>query len=137
MKKYILIFLISICFGQFRDIEIDAITHFFDADADSTVQTLNSSSGFLLMVEVQNLNLSDAWFHLYDAVLCTVGTTVPSMSIHVPGGDGTAYYGSKIVNFQFTGLVFENAIKYACTDSVSGGLDPTNGLIVNAQYFDD
>lgn len=139
MKKFALfLFLaLSLCFGQYRIVEIDDVTHFFDADGDSTVQTINSSSGFLILLEVQNMNLADAWIQIFDASSPTVGTTTPDFSFHVPGGDGIEYWGSKTIYFSFPGVVFETAIKYACTTTATGSTNPTTGLIINAQYFDD
>ena len=141
MKRIMLFILLafSLCFGQYRTIEIDDVTHYFDADGDNTVQTINANSAFLLVIEIQNMNLADAWIQIYDVVSgsVVVGTTTPDFSFHVPGGDGIEYWGSKVMNFNMPGVVFENALNYACTTTATGAGDPTTGLIINAQYFDD
>lgn len=141
MKRVLLTLFLAVgfCFGQHREIEIETVTHYFDSDGDNTVQTVNSSSAFLILIEVQNMNLADAWIQIYDVAAgsVTVGTTSPSLSFHVPGGDGIEYWGSKTVTFQFPGMAFENALVYACTTTATGSTDPTTGLIVNMQYFDD
>ena len=138
MKIIVFLFLLfSLSSGQYRIVEIDAIIPYFDSDGDNTVQTIKSTPGLLIMIEIQNLNLADAWIQLYDASSPSVGSTTPNFSFHIPGGDGGSYYGSKIVYFQFPGVLFLNAIKYACTTTPTGSGDPTNGLIVNAEYFND
>ena len=107
----------------------------FDADGDNTAQTILAVNGCLSKIEIANPNVEDAFIQIYDETgTITVGTTVPKQSIHVPGG-GAGFYGSKIVSYGQPGLPFQNSIKYACTTTPGGAIDPTVGLTVSAIYY--
>jgi hypothetical protein len=98
------------------------------ADVDNTSQTAKSSSGRVYGYHVYNPNSSDAWLHLYDsASAVTPGTTTPTVSLWVPA------QGALDAVFPL-GLEFEAGIKYAATTTVTGGTDPTTGLVMNLFY---
>jgi hypothetical protein len=105
---------------------------FFDSDGDNTAQAMKSSGGFVYFLEVSNTNTADAYFQMFDAETSdvTVGTTTPSLSIHVPAGDGTLR-GSMDMLLP-GGIIFNTAITYSCTTTATGSGDPSTGLVVNA-----
>jgi hypothetical protein len=105
---------------------------FFDADADNSKQTMKASEGLLYFLEVSNPNTTDAYLQLFDADAAdvTVGSTTPTLSFLIPGGDGTL--DGAMDKFWPPGISFENAIIYACTTTATGSSDPSTGLVLNA-----
>ena len=114
-----------------RDFDWETVKPYFDFDGDNSVQTINGSDGLLFTLNVYNINNTDAWIQLFDALSPSVGT--PILSYLVPKGDETAS-GSLNLNFGKDGLVFTDSIKYACATTANGSSDPSIGLIVNATY---
>lgn len=107
----------------------------FDADGDNSAQTIKSTYGRLIFLEVQNPNDTDAYIQLFDeSGTVTVGTTTPTLSLLVPAGNGTDD-GAMDKLWSLGAPKFLNSIKYACTTTATGSGDPTTGLIINALYI--
>lgn len=138
--KYLLIPLmfLSIAFAQYRHINIEAISPYTDADADSSLQEINDSSGFLFSVWANNPNAKAVFLRFYDTADDTIATgAVESSSVLVfeliGGVDSTNAFQK--VDFGPYGLPFQNGIKYAVM--LADSTDPTSGIRLNAQYLDD
>jgi hypothetical protein len=138
MKKYLLlIFMLAVAFGQYRRLNIDAISPYYDGDADSTLQVINSGSGFLYAVFVELTSADTLFLRFYDTAEDTIAVgTVESGSVlnfEIAGTTAT----SAVVPFYFGpfGLPFQAGIKYAVMKSDS--TDPTTGIRINAVYLGD
>ena len=106
----------------------DTLLPYFDANGDATVQTVKSSGGRLGFLLVSNPNATAAFIQFFDEPgAITVGTTVPKMSVFVPGS------GSAPVVLPVP-VQFVNSIKYACTTTATGSTALGVGLVVNAGY---
>ena len=96
---------------------------------DNTAQVCKASRARLYGYFVVNPNTDDAWLHFYNAAAAgvTVGTTTPMLSLWVPGEGGIDEMFSIPVEFS-------TALTYAASTTVTGGTDPTAGLVANLYY---
>lgn len=105
-------------------------TPLLDEDGDNTAQVIKAGAGNLYGLHVINLTGVDAYIQLFNTAAgsVTVGTTTPVQSYLVPANG--AYESPWTVPQGFS-----TAITYACTTGVSDNVDPSTGLIVNAQFI--
>jgi hypothetical protein len=109
-------------FGPGANASVAALlTHRFAANGTNallvaTSQTVKASAGRVYGYEVRNVNANVMFIHFYDTgSTVTVGTTVPIVSVAVPGGSGTAP-GVARVMFSIS-IAFGSAIKIAASTS--------------------
>ena len=132
MKKLIPLLMISALLGQGRNFEVEAITHFYDADVDSTLQAMNSSDGVLYSVLVSNPNGIAIDLRFYDTPADTVATgETPDFSFRVRAPDSSQVS----IPLGPHGVHFIDGIKYGAFRA--DGTDPATGLILNAVYRDN
>ena len=115
MKKYLIpLILLSLVFGQFRRVNIEAIAPFVDVDVDSSLQEMNASDGVLYRVWVISTNSDDMWLRFYDQTADTIATggvkSDAVLKLLVPENDGA---GSDVQFYDFGpyGLPFQKGIK--------------------------
>jgi hypothetical protein len=99
---------------------------FYPAQTD-TVREVAPYPTILYGWFIYNPNDSVAYLQFFDSATVILGTTVPALSLGIPGGGGANMMSD-------IGIVFNNALQLAVTTTSSGNTAPVAGIDVNV-YF--
>jgi hypothetical protein len=113
------------------------LTPFNNIDVDETEDVIKASAGQLYELYLFNATNAIIYVKLYDDTVAnvSVGTTVPVLTIPVPGNNDAD--GAGVVRNWPAGLNFANAITIAATTGVATadtGAPATNALIASGGY---
>ena len=109
---------------------------FLKTDQSSTATLVVGKGTALTTMEVQNINTSDVFIQIFDAVAAadvSVGTTVAKQSYVIPASDG-ANRSASSKDWGDRGLMFTNGIVIAITTTVGGSTAPATACVVNMTY---
>jgi hypothetical protein len=112
-------------------------TPFKNIDVDETEDAIKATAGQLYWLYCFNATNAILYVKLYDDTVANVivGTTVPTMTLPVPGNNDTDGAG---VTFSLPmGIAFATAITIACTTGVAdndAGAPAANAMIVSGAY---
>jgi hypothetical protein len=97
---------------------------------------VKAAQGVIAGWHIQNLDTTDTYFQLYDALTAnvTVGTTTPTWSIWVPASSGIDTFVPTKDDYESGLFQFSTGLVIAATTTLGGLTNPTNGLLVNMGY---
>lgn len=107
-------------------------------DVNTSKTDIKTAAGYLCGVWVTNRTANTIWLRFYNATAANVvvGTTVPRITIGIPGNSTDAISANLNVGKQ-DGMWFDTAMSMAATTGFADndtGAPAANSLIVNAFY---
>lgn len=106
-------------------------TPFFNSALVATKVVVRAAGCRVFFIEVINNDLTDIYLQMFDALTAnvTVGTTVPTLSLFIPGGTGASNRGGFIETFAVP-IAFRTGLVIAATTTATGSGAPT-ACVVN------
>jgi len=113
------------------------LTPYKTIDLDETEEEIKATAGQVYGMHVMNLTAAPLYFKMYNATAATVvvGTTVPTITIPIPGNNDSD--GAGFVWSIPQGIAFGTAITIACTTGVAdadAGAPATNACVATVLY---